>query len=161
MVVVVIIAILATLVTLSVGNRALDDRLETEVARLQRVLQLAAEEAELKGIEIGVRITETTIHLLARDRDNQWNSYAETGPLRSRPIIEPFYLELFVEGRAIAPAQETGDEKTPIEPQLLLLSSGEVTAFGLNYRARGYTPYFRLDGDALGKFTLARKQAAP
>lgn len=161
MVVVVIIGILATLVSLSVGNRALDDRMELEANRLNRILQLASEEAETKGIEIGFRYTEDKFQLLALDKDGRWADYTESGPLRSREVPAPFYLELFIEGRAVPPAQDSQDREKKIEPQAILLSSGEVTAFTLNLRARGYKPFFKLNADALGKFVLNRKEAAP
>lgn len=160
MVVVVIIGILATLVSLSMGNRALDDRMQVEAQRLQRVLQLALEEAEMKGIDLGLRFASDRIQLLALDADREWIEYTETGPLRSRELPPPFAVELFVEGRALPPAAD-GDGARKIEPQVLLLSSGEVTAFGLNLRAPGYKPYYRLDADALGQLKLERKDGSP
>ena len=160
MVVTVIIGILATLVTLSIGNRALDDRMEVEAGRLQRVLQLALEEAEMKGLVLGLRFTEERIELLALDEERRWSEYTQAGPLRSRSLSPPFYVELFIEGRAVPPASDSTDSKDEeIEPQILLLSSGEITAFGLNLRAPGHKPYFRLDADALGRFALARKES--
>lgn len=162
MVVVVIVGILATLAVLSVGNRALDDRLDLEARRLNRVLQLAAEEAETKGIEIGLRITDQRVHLLALDSERHWADYAESGALRSRDIAAPFYIDLTVEGRAVPPAQETSgeDAEAKVEPQALLLSSGEVTPLRLLLRARGYRPYYQIEADALGRFTLTRQDGA-
>ena len=162
MVVTVIIGILATLVSLSIGNRALDDRMEVEARRLVQVLQLAQEEAEIKGVILGLRFTEEQVQLLALDEERKWSQYAAAGPLRSRALPQPFTVELFIEGRAVPPASALEDgADSDNEPQVLLLSSGEVTAFGLNLRAPGHQPYFRLDADALGQFVMTRKEGSP
>lgn len=157
LVVVVIIGILATFATLSIGNRALDDRLDAEARRLEQVLKLASEEAEAKGVEIGFRYTQDRYEFLATDKDGRWAPYADAGPLRARAIPDPFYVELRVEGRPVPPAQDQTSRDQKIEPQILLLSSGEVTAFSMDLKASAYPAFYRLDVDALGKFTLARQ----
>ena len=43
---------------------------------------------------------------------------------------------------------------------MLLLSSGELTAFRLNLRARNSGVYFQLEGDVLGRLKLERKEQA-
>lgn len=158
MVVVFIMGILMSMVALSMGNRSAEDRLDTEARRLQRVLELAMEEAELKGIDLGLRLTAGEVQLLALDQDKKWIPYAEDGPLRSREISPPFSMQLFVEGRAVAPAADTSDDDDKkIEPQVLLLSSGEVTAFAMELKATGLKDYYRLDADVMGKLTLDHK----
>jgi general secretion pathway protein H len=162
LVVVVIIGILATFATLSIGNRALDDRLEVESKRLEQTFRLAADEAEIKGVEIGFRYTQSRYEFLATGKDGLWAPYAETGPLRARPLPAPFFLQLFIEGRPVHPAPDAvegaEDKKQKIVPQILLLSSGEVTAFALDIKAENYAPYYRIEGDTLGKFERARHQ---
>ena len=154
---ILIIGILATFATLSIGNRALDDRLEVESQRLEQILKLASEEAETKGIEIGFRYTQERYEFLATDKDGHWAPYTSSGPLRPRPIPQPFYLDLQVENRPVAPASEEADSKEKkIEPQILLLSSGEVTAFTLDVKADNYKPYYHLQADTLGKITRER-----
>lgn len=157
LVVVVIIGILATFATLSIGNRALDDRLEAESRRLEQILRLASEEAETKGIEIGFRFTQDQYEFLVTGKDGLWAPYTASGPLRPRLIPQPFYLDLQVENRTVAPASDSAESKDQkITPQILLLSSGEVTAFTMDVRAENYGPHYRLQGDALGKITRER-----
>lgn len=157
LVVIVIIGILATFATLSIGNRALDDRLESESRRLDQILRLASEEAETKGIEIGFRYTQDQYEFLATGKDGLWAPYTSSGPLRPRLIPQPFYLELKVENRSVAPASNAAENKDQkVEPQILLLSSGEVTAFTIDVKADNYAPYYRLQADALGKITRER-----
>lgn len=159
LVVVVIIGILVTFATLSIGNRALDDRLEVESVRLEQTLRLAAEEAETKGVQLGFRYTAEGYGFYATGKDGTWAPYASAGPLRMRELVAPIYLDLQVEGRKVKPALNPQDSKeAKIEPQVLLLSSGEVTASTFDLRAEGFGPYYRVDVTALGKITRARHE---
>ncbi|MGH8456116.1 MAG: type II secretion system minor pseudopilin GspH [Stenotrophobium sp.] len=157
MVVVLIIGILTTFATLSIGKREVDDRMEVEAQRLEQVLSLAADEAQTKGIEIGFRYTDQGYEFLATAKDGNWATYAESGPLRDRKLPYPFYLELHVESRNVAPVQTGGDKAVKVEPQIMLQSSGEVTAFSMDLKAYNYQPFYRIDADVLGKFTLTRE----
>lgn len=156
LVVILIIGILATFATLSIGNRALDDRLEVESQRLEQILKLASEEAETKGIEIGFRYADGEYQFLAIGKEGRWAPYTDSGPLRPRPMPLPFFLELKIEDRAAKPVESKDEKDKTLEPQILLLSSGEATAFTIDVRADNYAPYYELKGDALGKITLER-----
>lgn len=156
LVVVVIIGILATFATLSISNRALDDRMEVESKRLFQILKLASEEAETKGIEIGFLSDDAGYQFLTRDEKGDWQPYAEAAPLRARSLSEPFGLALRIEGRLITPAPKKTDKSIKLKPQILLLSSGETTAFTLDIEAPQYAPHYRIEADALGKFSLKR-----
>ena len=157
LVVVVIIGILVTFATLSIGNRALDDRLEVESERLEQTLRLASEEAETKGVELGFRYTASGYGFYATGKDGKWAPYTDSGPLRLRQLASPFYLELHVEGRLIKPAPDPQDGKdVKIEPQVLLLSSGEISASSFDMKAENYAPYYRVEAETLGKITRAR-----
>lgn len=188
MVVILIIGILATFLSLSIGNRALEDRMEAEARRLQQLVQLASEEAQLKGMELGLRYTEDGFEFLALTDAGRWQSF-DGGPLRPREITEPFYLRLYVEGREIAPlkidrdkerqalqAAEKAAEKAAEEaaedgqrdeshqseelpqPQVLLLSSGESTPFALDLRLRNHAGFYRLDCDLLSRCKLEHQR---
>ena len=165
LVVVLIIGILATFATLAIGNRSLDDKLQIEAQRLEKILQLASEEAEAKGIELGFRYTDSGYEFLALNADGLWEPYSEAGPLRERELPPPFYLELRVEDRPVPPAQKARgkDElaKKPLKPQLFLLSSGELTPFALLLKAQNHPRYFRVQGEMLGKITLEQKTLEP
>jgi len=161
--VIFIIGILVTFASLSIGNRALDDRLESESKRLEQLLKLAEEEADLKGLALGLTFTGDGYRFVVKDTTQKWVDYAQTGVLRSRPFLQPFYSELRVEGRVIPPQplndpkdkKKSGDEKKS-QPQLLLLPGGQLTPFQVDIRAPNYPSYFRIEGDALGRFTRQR-----
>lgn len=178
LVVMVVIGVLATLVSLSVSGRAVDDRMQAESRRLEELLRLASDEAQAKGVELGFRQTTEGFDFLTPDSSSgQWTVLPD-GLFRPRQIEEPFYLELRVDGRVVKPAAvavrddtedddtdekpETGlasaarGEETRLEPQLLILSSGEMTAFTLDLRLRDQPLYYRVEGNSLGELSSQR-----
>lgn len=186
MIVIVIIGILATFATLSIGDRALDDRLEAEARRVEQILRLAEDEAELKGLPIGLRVGARGYRFLVIDNERHWRDYAESGLMRGRMLLEPFYAELRLEGRLVPPAADDvplpaasatskASAKTaapaagkpdakPVDeeqakkqqPQVMLLPGSQMTPFTLDIRAPNYASYFRIEGDALGRITRTR-----
>lgn len=156
LVVVVIVGVLVTFATLSVGGRSLDDRLEFEARRLEKTFQLALEEAEIKGLLIGFRYTPDRYEFVGLNAEGKWAAYAESGPFRARALTRPFEILLNVEGRSVPPAQDPKDEESEPEPQILLLPSGEATSFVMVLRAAGLQDFYTLEADALGKLTLTR-----
>jgi general secretion pathway protein H len=158
LVVVVIIGVLASFAVLSIGSRALDDRLDIEARRLRELITLAADEAVLQGVELGFIHTAGGYAFLAL-KDGRWLPLDNAGSLRGRELAEPFYLDLRVEGRPVKPvAPDTPPDD--LKPHVLLLSSGEATEFSLDLRAREFAPHYRLQGDTLGRLTLERREAS-
>ena len=179
MAVVVIIGLLATFAGLSIGDRVNQDKLRDEARRAQAIIQLASEEAEAKGVEIGLRFTEGGYRLLVLDGNRRWRDYEPDGPLRRRSFKNPFALALDVDGRkvtlppeltreqelALAESQslkgEREDEAARLVPQVMLLSSGEITPFVLQLAAPGLSESYRIEADLLGRVSMARVLAAP
>jgi len=169
MIVIVIIGVLATFATLSIGDRALDDRLEGESKKIEQLLRLAEDEADLKGVAIGVLFGKDGYRFLVIDNTHNWVDYAQSGLLRGRALLQPFYPELHVEGRLIPPPKDDqatskptkGDDKEAkkVQPQVLLLPGGQMTPFALDIRAPNYASYFHIEGDAVGRITRERRNA--
>ena len=172
--VIVIIGIIVTFASLSIGNRALDDRLEAEAKRLEQLLRLAEDEADLKGVAIGLVFSKQGYRFLASDPAGRWNDYAQSGVLRGRPLLDPFFTELRMEGRLIPPLPAPGetpaksggrdeagedDEATRLKPQVLLLPGGQMTPFTLDVKAPDYPSYFRIEGDLMGRVRRERLRA--
>jgi general secretion pathway protein H len=175
-VVIVVIGVLASFASLGIGNRVNDDKLTNEAERLKAILQLASEEAEAKGVDIGVRFTQGGYRLLVLDSNRRWGDYENSGALRRRQYAIPLGLRLTVDGRPIPlPKDLTVEEEAEdgldrsarfhtreddaarrITPQVLLLSSGEMTPFALDMDAPGLRSGYRLEADALGRLKLAR-----
>lgn len=105
LVVMVLIGVLATYLSLSMGSRRIDDALEVEARRLEALMQLASDQAQLQGTEIGFRQFADGYEFLFMAPSGQWVEF-DSGPLRARKVEEPLYLELRIEGRLIQPAKE-------------------------------------------------------
>ena len=172
--VIVIIGIIVTFASLSIGNRALDDRLEAESKRIEQLLRLAEDEADLKGLAIGLVFTEDGYRFLSANSSQNWADYAQSGILRSRSLLQPFFVELRIEGRLVPPLPAAGsdessgpaddeeeDEAKKLKPQVLLLPGGQMTPFTLDLKAPNYPSYFRIEGDLLGRVTRERRQVQP
>lgn len=178
LVVMVVIGVLATLVSLSVSGRAVDDRMQAESRRLEQLLRLASDEAQAKGVELGFRQTVEGFEFLTPDTSSGRWTVLQDGLFRPRQVEEPFYLELRVDGRVVKPAaafkppteaqreQATEsdaadaasrrEDDNALEPQVLILSSGEITAFTLDLRLRDQPLYYRVEGNTLGELSSAR-----
>lgn len=185
LIVLVIIGVLATMVSLSVGGRATEDRMQADSRRVEALLRLASDEAQAKGLEIGFVQTPTGFQFLTLDdKGENWIPIAD-GSFRPREIAEPFYLELRLEGQlakprtveAPKPVADTEEEKSKffdnaaatfdnvagkkaeerLEPQIYLLSTGEISpAFTLDLRLRSQRSYYRIEGTELGRIQSSR-----
>ncbi|MDE2149889.1 MAG: type II secretion system minor pseudopilin GspH [Gammaproteobacteria bacterium] len=153
-VVTVIVAILAGFITLSIGSRDTEDRMQTEAQRLQQLIELAAEESQLKGVQLGLQFTDQGYRFLTLDdKSNLWRPYQTGGPLRPRALPPPFRIELRIDDRQMpsAPSQQP-PQKT--KPQVLIYSSGQMTPFTAVLSAPDLSFAYRLKADALGGLKL-------
>lgn len=175
-VVLLIVGIITTFLVLSIGNRPLDDRMHNEAERLRQLIGLAADEAQLKGIQIGLQLGSDGYRFLRLNDNQRWVIYDNDGPLRPRRLPKPFTLSLQLQGHAIKAADlqqhsdsnngdsddsngsdSSDDGKKKIVPQILILSSGEMTAFKLDLGAPHQVLYYELSADALGRLKLNQK----
>ncbi len=170
LVVIVIVGIMLTFATLAIdssGDRAIEDKLVTESERVEQLFKLGQEEAELKGIEIGFLYTHTAYAFLVIGPDGDWIPLMD-GPLRPRPIPQPLEFALRVEDRPVPPAQNlpeapSGDDKKAsdptapqVAPQVMLLSSGEITPFTLDLTTPALPVRYRLTATLLGQVSSER-----
>ena len=138
-VVVAIIAVLATMAVIKMpqlggGGRELDE----EMHRFTTLIDLAGEEATLQGRDLGLHIDGDRYAFYAFDPDRQtWEALPEE--LRERQLPEGITLDLQLEGRPVTLKSEKkeddnkGDTNADLGPvpQVLVLSSGELTPFQL------------------------------
>jgi general secretion pathway protein H len=184
LVVVVIIGILATMFTLSVGITSGDRDLEREADRLQALLRLASEDAELRGREIGLHFYPDGYEFSTLDPDeNLWNVVVSDPLLRERKLEPGVEVVLTIEGRDIDldaavdkrderlaalrerraegedDADEAADEdtETAYRPQIFLFSSGDLSpAFTIEMRRRFGDLSLILEVDETGNMELTR-----
>lgn len=102
MVVVFVIGILVTFATLSISSRVLSDKIETEARRLQALFEMAGEDAEMHGMEVGFVYTDLGYAFVTTSPEGRWVPIT-SGPLRPREIKAPMTLDLHVEGRSVPP----------------------------------------------------------
>lgn len=169
-----IVGILAGAATLSITSRPLQAHQHTEAQRLQQLISLAADQAQLQGRQVGLRVTRDGYTFVTLDDAHRWVPFTE-GTLRARKLPPPFTLRLSVDNapenataasvtadRLAAPDPSRTDGETSDRrqvPQILFLSSGESTPFQLDVRAPGLPQDWQLSGDALGNVTLAQVAA--
>jgi general secretion pathway protein H len=130
LVVLVILAIMAATAMLSLGDFGGDDQVDREARRLLALLQLAGEETLLQGRDFGIYVEEDRYRFLVYDRDTlNWRPLDTDPNFRERILPESVFFSLVVEDQEVV--LEPFDDETELEPQVAILSSGELTEFEL------------------------------
>lgn len=159
LVVVVVIGILITFATLSVGDGGRGDELEHEAERLVALVRLAGEEAVLQSRELGVRFSDDGYRFVQFTSEG-WRPYEQTGMFRKRTLPDWIELDLQVETIAaelpVEDAGADGEEDTAQPPQVLLYSSGERTPFSLGVGDAETGDEYRLRFPLIGEAQLER-----
>ncbi len=144
LVVVVIVAILFTYTTLAIRSDTPEEIIKKEAQRMERLVQLALEEAILRGEEYGIEIFLDGYRFLRFDvTENRWLPLSDDKILRQRELPLEMELEMNLEDTEIVielasePMSEQeldlnidndeNDEDEKAKPQIFLLSSGEIT----------------------------------
>ena len=121
MVVVVIAAIMMGAVTLSFPSNQADELLKKEGDRFVALMHFAQDEATLQSREFALSLDKTGYAFYLNDQGS-W--VAAEGPFARNDFPEVIKPALYVEGESIALSK-----KKNISPQILILSTGEVTPF--------------------------------
>ncbi|MCF7200851.1 type II secretion system minor pseudopilin GspH [Pseudomonas oligotrophica] len=151
LVVLVLLGILVGLAVLASGSSSSSRELQEEARRLAALIGVLSDEAVLDSREYGLLIGEHGYRVLRYDEgDGRWY---EAERVRGRQLPDWMRLELELDGeplRLVAPAGGEDDraglsrEDEParrrrgprLEPQLLVLSSGELSPFTLRLAER-------------------------
>lgn len=122
LVTIVIIGIVVSLAILAIGDNQ-TEREEREVATLGALIKLARETAFFNGEDIALSFWRYgyTFHRL---EENRWTPLTEDPHLRTRLVPDDMELSLFLEGLDVELPPKEKDE-----PQVFILSSGEMTPF--------------------------------
>ncbi|MGH8176792.1 MAG: type II secretion system minor pseudopilin GspH [Steroidobacter sp.] len=152
LVVVVIIGVIISAATLSVGVLGGDREVEDDTRRFWAVLQQAREEAELQGLDIAVFVSQAAYEFLRFDsRRNQWVAIEDDPLYRPRELPEGLRYRLWLDGREIvlkpqAPDRSDEDEHKKWPPQIMVLSSGDIIPFELHIERDGAQALWRIVG---------------
>ena len=164
LVVLVVIGILSSFAMLSTGLADRNKPLGKEAQRMLALLRMASEESVQRGAELGLRIDGNGYRFLRFDRD-AWKPLADD-LFRERDLPAAISVKLELEGRPIilddpnasdattaTTATSKKDTKTK-PPQIVFLSSGEVSPFVLTLSEHDAPPQYIKSGGA-GDFTLS------
>ena len=158
LVVVVIIGILVGTVVLSIGAVGSDRQIEQEVNRLRGLVDLLHEDSLLQSRDYGVMFTETGYKFYVYDYEHMaWTETASDKLLAEHTLESPLSMALVIDDREVVLKHDfvERDVDTP-EPQVMILSSGEVTPFEAEvYRDRG-RGHFTLTAELNGKLSVAQ-----
>ena len=159
LVVVVIIGILYSVMTLSVGLVATDEReLEREGGRLQALLQAASQDAVLQGQEFGLRFLPTGYEFSVLDAvTGEWTVLPTGDIYAPRELGELFWLELELDGRRVdLAATSRRSERDAYQPQVFLFSSEDISPFRLTIERRPGGQRLRISTDERNRIELVR-----
>ena len=153
LVVLVILAIMAATAMISVGTLGGDDELQRESLRLEALMRLAGEEALMQGRDLGLYIEEDRYRFMLYSRDEQrWLPMDADRSFRERELPEGLFFSLSVEDQEVV--LEAAGNDAEIEPQVAILSSGELTPF-LLYLGREFgDTQFELAGQLDGRLQI-------
>jgi len=147
MVVLIIMGIVLSLVTLSVGNGG-QTQLQQEAQRLASLLTLASQEAILQAKEFGVAFTPEGYHFYEW-QGQKWQALNNDDLFHLRTLPPTIQFIFYLESE---PLQL---EKKVDQPQLLLLSSGEFTPFEVRLMIKSNPQgYYQLTGNTLGRINI-------
>jgi len=158
MVVLVLIGIIFSFAVLSMRGTNISDLMEQETRRLAMLLELAADEAILRGEELAVNFTDDGYEFLVL-QENSWQSAGDDGLLKAYTLPADIELRLEVEDDLPELNSLTGqededseeDEEERLTPQVFILSSGEMTPFAVTLMSLQSTYRYHLSVSLLGK----------
>ena len=158
MVVLVLIGIIFSFAVLSLRGTDVSDLMEQETRRLATLLELAGDEAILRGEELAVNFTDDGYEFLVL-QDNIWRSSEDDGLLKAYTLPADIELRLEVEDEPpelTSLAGQEGEESEEAEedsltPQVFILSSGEMTPFSVTLMSLQSTFRYHLSVTLLGK----------
>ena len=133
--VVTIIAIIIGVVVLSVNVTGRDSELHKESKRLDALIGMVREAAEMQVRDYGVYLQDHGYRFMVFDpRHQQWLD-AEDAELRPRNLPDGLDLALVLEGRDVLLTPPAGD--APPLPQVLLYASGDINSFTITMQREG------------------------
>ncbi|CAH9066533.1 hypothetical protein PSECIP111951_03833 [Pseudoalteromonas holothuriae] len=170
LVVITIIAFATKMVTYSFGGD-IEEELEKKALRTHSVINMASEFAVLNQLELGFHLDKNTLELLVFDGD-KWTALESEELYKPIEFSEQYKVELNIEDLAWAQdnlleqanwreLMGTSDDESLLElkklkvPQVLILSSGEVSAFQFTIElVEQSEPVYFIEGEFMAPVNL-------
>jgi general secretion pathway protein H len=170
LVVLVIISIVTAVGLLSLGSLGGNPAVENTAQKLAAITDLVSQQAVMRGQQYGLRVSPHAYEFMTYD-GNKWSLVSNDDLLRPRQLDSSVTLSLQLQGAAIVlPTAQSGestaqalDDTTRNEkrPQILLLSSGEVTPFIITVSGAGGKPDYQVTSDLQHGIRLVPPSDAP
>ena len=159
LVVLIIISIVTAVGLLSLGSLGANPAAENAAQKLAAITDLAAQQAVMRGQQYGLRVSPHAYEFLVYD-GTQWSPINNDELLRPRQVDSSVILSLQLQGTPIqlpsskaasddSLASDTSSDQSELKPQILLLSSGELTPFTITVSAADAKASYRVTGDLL------------
>lgn len=166
--VIIIVGVIISVATISVGVLGRDNQMRDQAERVWAVLNQAKEECELQGFDVGMRVGLQSYDFLRFDsREQTWQPIANDDLFAARQLPEGLRFRLWVEGREVILSErpdtvdedddegeassntdDSADEEPP--PHIMVLSSGEMNAFELQLARDGTDAGWKVFSNADG-----------
>lgn len=150
LVVIIVIGVIISAATLSMGVLGRDREVEDQAQRLWAVLKQAREESELQGLDTGVFVSEQGYEFLQFiPRLNHWVPVENDKLFATRQLPEGLRHRMWLESREIklkpdAVDREEKDAEKKWPPQIMVLSSGDIMPFELHIERDGAEALWRV-----------------
>jgi general secretion pathway protein H len=154
MVVLVLIGIIFSFAMLSLGGDDVARLMERETRRLVILLDMAGEEAVIRGEDLAVHFTDTGYAFMVL-RQNNWTDLTDDPLLKPRVLPAGIELDLEIDEEPPLVGESRPDaesEDKPI-PQVYILSSGEMTPFTMTLQSAQSLMHYNLTASLLGNLT--------
>jgi general secretion pathway protein H len=162
LVVLVIIGIILSVAVISIGDGGRSRQITQEGERLVALIEHAGDEAITQGVELGIHFTANDYQFITL-KEGHWVPYHGKRSLRQRHLPEWSYLEMSLDMLPVplldaqAANQSDGLNTERLEPQLLILSSGERSPFEITL-FNGESAAIQISGDLIGTLQWQRLQ---
>ncbi len=154
MVVLILVGIIFSFAVLSLGGDDLAEAMEQETRRLATLIDMAADEAVMRGEELAIHFAEDSYAFLVLDAGD-WQPATDDHLLKTYMLPAGIELRVEVEGEPpllAEPAEEEEEEEEErLVPQVYILSSGEMTPFVAIFAAEQSRYRYHLSATLLGE----------
>ncbi len=154
LVVLVIIGVVISMVSLSIGTHNRETVLSEQARRLAALIDMAGEQAIVSSEPFGVRFSPTGYRFLVLD-GKKWRAVSNDDLLRPRRLAAGMRITLEISGEPV-PLAAAGDD---LKPHVFLYTTGERTPFTATLRIGTDGPAVRVTGPFSGKVRVAGADA--
>ena len=153
LVVVTIIAVIIGVVVLSVNLTGRDSELHRESRRIDALITMAREQAEMQVRDFGLYLERNSYRFMVFDARRQAWRDIDDRAMRERTLPDGLELELVLEGRPVVLTPLLGTNTAL--PQILLYASGDLNSFDITVKRTGtdHRAEIKLAADGTIEFT--------